>query len=200
MVPGTTTCNHNQLRMFPAAVLLQILALHVLSPLARQTRLLALKIPDESVHEANKSQANQNSNIVDRCSRIPVQFAYPIRYTHNPTDWYRTAVHFEALFSGEWASTEEAVDENRPAPQTNGKLSRFKWKKVVRLWHYIREHFTVWNSCMQPLTYAYNDQVHRYTGEDIIQPDTVSSVTEPYHCKRFHSTCQDRTASAAKLL
>ena len=48
-------------------------------------------------------------------------------------------------------------------PQTNGKAERFNKTILSRLRHYISEHQQDWDEYLQPLTYAYNSQVHRTT-------------------------------------
>ena len=48
-------------------------------------------------------------------------------------------------------------------PQTNGQAERYNRTMVSRLRHYICEHQTDWDDYVQPLTYAYNLQVHRTT-------------------------------------
>ena len=49
-------------------------------------------------------------------------------------------------------------------PQTNGQAERFDKTIATRLRHYIEEHQRDWDAYVQPLTYAYNMQVHRTTG------------------------------------
>ena len=49
-------------------------------------------------------------------------------------------------------------------PQTNGQAERFNRTLGTRLRHYVTEHQRDWDEFVQPLTYAYNMQVHRSTG------------------------------------
>ena len=49
-------------------------------------------------------------------------------------------------------------------PQTNGQAERYNRTLVTRLVHYVSEHQNDWDQYVQPLTYAYNSQVHRTTG------------------------------------
>ena len=49
-------------------------------------------------------------------------------------------------------------------PQSNGQTERFNKTLVQRLRHYVEEHQANWDIFVQPLTYAYNMQVHRSTG------------------------------------
>ena len=49
-------------------------------------------------------------------------------------------------------------------PQTNGQAERFNRTLGIRLRHYVTEHQRDWDEFVQPLTYAYNMQVHRSTG------------------------------------
>ena len=49
-------------------------------------------------------------------------------------------------------------------PQTNGQVERFNKTLAARLRHYVSEHQKDWDEFVQPLTYAYNMQVHRSTG------------------------------------
>jgi len=49
-------------------------------------------------------------------------------------------------------------------PETNGQTERYNKTLAARLRHYINEHQTNWDTFVQPLTYAYNCQIHRTTG------------------------------------
>ncbi|CDF32213.1 unnamed protein product [Chondrus crispus] len=49
-------------------------------------------------------------------------------------------------------------------PQTNGQAERFNRTLATRLRHYVSEHQRDWDDYVQPLTYAYNMQVHKSTG------------------------------------
>ena len=49
-------------------------------------------------------------------------------------------------------------------PQTNGQTERFNKTIMERLRHFAADHQTDWDLYIQPLTYAYNMQVHRPTG------------------------------------
>ena len=48
-------------------------------------------------------------------------------------------------------------------PQTNGQTEQYNGAIVSRLRHYVAEHQRNWDAFVQPLTYAYNTQVHRST-------------------------------------
>jgi len=48
-------------------------------------------------------------------------------------------------------------------PQTNGQTERYNKTIVARLRHYVAENQADWDEYVQPLTYAYNAQVHRST-------------------------------------
>ena len=47
--------------------------------------------------------------------------------------------------------------------QPNGQTERFNRTLVQRLRHYAEEHQRDWDDYVQPLTFAYNTQVHRST-------------------------------------
>ena len=49
-------------------------------------------------------------------------------------------------------------------PQTNGQVERYNKTLVSRLRHYVADHQRNWDEFVQPLTYAYNIQVHKSTG------------------------------------
>ena len=49
-------------------------------------------------------------------------------------------------------------------PQTNGQAERYNKTIAARLRHYVSEHQDNWDMFVQPLTYAYNNQVHASTG------------------------------------
>ena len=48
-------------------------------------------------------------------------------------------------------------------PQSNGQTERFNRMLVQRLRNYVEEHQRDWDDYVQPLTFAYNTQVHRST-------------------------------------
>ena len=48
-------------------------------------------------------------------------------------------------------------------PQTNGQTERFNRTLVQRLRNYVEEHQRDWDEYIQPLTFAYNTQVHQST-------------------------------------
>ena len=48
-------------------------------------------------------------------------------------------------------------------PQANGQIERFNRTLVQRHRHYLEEHQRDWDDYVQPLTFAYNTQVHRLT-------------------------------------
>ena len=50
-------------------------------------------------------------------------------------------------------------------PQTNGQTERYNQTLVHRLRVFVSEHQRDWDTLIQPLTYAYNAQVHRTTGQ-----------------------------------
>lgn len=49
-------------------------------------------------------------------------------------------------------------------PQTNGQGKRYNKTIVQRLRHYVSENQRYWGRFGEPLTYAYNTQVHRTIG------------------------------------
>ena len=49
-------------------------------------------------------------------------------------------------------------------PQTNGQVERFDKTLAAKIRHYVAEHQKDWDEFVQPLTYAYDMQVHRSTG------------------------------------
>ena len=48
-------------------------------------------------------------------------------------------------------------------PQSNGRTERFNRTLTQRLRNYVEEHQRVWDDYVQPLTFAYDTQVHRST-------------------------------------
>ena len=55
-------------------------------------------------------------------------------------------------------------------PQTNGQAERFNCTLATRLRLYVSEHQREWDDYVQPLTYAYNMQVHWSTGTTLFDP------------------------------
>ena len=49
-------------------------------------------------------------------------------------------------------------------PQTNGQAERYNHTLITRVRYYVSEHHDYWDQFIQPLTYAYNQQIHRTTG------------------------------------
>ena len=48
-------------------------------------------------------------------------------------------------------------------PQTNGQAERYNKTLATRLRHYVADHQRDWDKFVQPLTYAYNNQIHTTT-------------------------------------
>ena len=71
-------------------------------------------------------------------------------------------------------------------PQTNGQTERYNQTLVNRLRIFVSEHQNDWDRLIQPLTYAYNLQVNRTTGQPPFKlaltrqpPDTCLLYTSP---------------------
>ena len=93
-------------------------------------------------------------------------------------------------------------------PQTNGQTGRYNQMLVHRLRVFVNEHQRDWDTLIQPLTYAYNAQVHRKTGQkpfslaltrtpgnpalyvDNDFPDTAPITTEEQQTNVFERTRQ----------
>ena len=61
-------------------------------------------------------------------------------------------------------------------PQTNGQTERYNQKLLYRLRFFVNEHQRDWDKLIQPLTYAYNAQVHRTTGQ---KPISIALTRTP---------------------
>lgn len=57
----------------------------------------------------------------------------------------------------------EKLDTRAHSQQINGLTERYNQTIATSLGHYVAEHQADWNKFVQPVTYAYNNQVHRYT-------------------------------------
>lgn len=67
--------------------------------------------------------------------------------------------------------------------QTNRQVERYDKTIVACLRHYVATHRRDWDLFVQPLTYAYNTQAHRYTK---IRPFNL--VLTRHHLPQPHST------------
>lgn len=81
------------------------------------------------------------------------------------------------------------------------QVERFKRTVIAHLLYYIAEHQTNWGQLVQPLTYAYNAQVHRLTGTTPFslvpshQPPAPATETTPVLFLRKEQKCSFLKAS-----
>ena len=64
-------------------------------------------------------------------------------------------------------------------PHTNGQTERYNQKLVHRLRVFFNEHQRDWDTLIQPLTHAYNAQVHRKTWQKPFSPAFTLSAGNP---------------------
>lgn len=64
------------------------------------------------------------------------------------------------------------------------QAERYKQTITARLRHYVSEHQDNWDQCLQPLTYAYNSQVHASTGTTTLN----LTITRPPPCPNMDGT------------
>ncbi|CDF38306.1 unnamed protein product [Chondrus crispus] len=161
---GTLFKNQKDLRLFPAAGPMEFVAMDLLGPLPKT------------------AHGNQHVLVItDRFSKLT--HSIPLRTT--------TASVVASAFLDNWVYVYGAprymLTDNGPQfaakffdavcallgvrpylttayhPQTNGQTERFNRTLVQRLRHYVEEHQRDWDDYVQPLTFAYNTQVHRST-------------------------------------
>ncbi|CDF32918.1 unnamed protein product [Chondrus crispus] len=161
---GTLVKNQKDLKLFPAAGPLQFVAMDLLGPLPKT------------------AHGNQHVLVItDRFSKLTRSI--PLRTT--------TASVVANAFLDNWVYVYGApryvLTDNGPQfaakffdavcallgvrhylttayhPQSNGQTERFNRTLVQRLRHYVEEHQRDWDDYLQPLTFAYNTQVHRST-------------------------------------
>ena len=161
---GTLVKNQKDLKLFPAAGPLEFVAMDLLGPLPKT------------------AHGNQHVLVItDRFSKLTRSI--PLRTT--------TASVVANAFLDNWVYVYGApryvLTDNGPQfaakffdavcallgvrhylttayhPQSNGQTERFNRTLVQRLRHYVEEHQRDWDDYVQPLTFAYNTQVHRST-------------------------------------
>ena len=162
---GTAAKHQKLLKLFPASGPLEFVAMDLLGPLPKTKRgnTFVLVITDRysKLTRAIPLKATKATDIAMAFldTWVYVYGAPKFLLTDNGPQF--VAKFFETICSmlGVRHFTTTAYH-----PQTNGQAERFNRTIVQRLRHYVAEHQTDWDLYIQPLTYAYNMQVHRTTG------------------------------------
>lgn len=162
---GTRPAHQMQLHMFTAGVPLELPAVEILNPLAKdkmwQDLLNCLYRP---IHEADKWNTGHYSKIDDRCYYIHRQLGCLIRYINIPNDLRRTAIRTEVPCSRTCSLRIKHLIKTTYQFQNNGELEKIKRTIVVHLGLCVEERQADWDQYGQLLKYAYNAQVYRLTG------------------------------------
>lgn len=84
-------------------------------------------------------------------------------------------------------------------PQSNFQTERYNKKIIARLRHYVNELKSNWDSLFQPLTYAYNNQIHISTGTTPFSLELSRNPPNPT-ISRSTGLTTDSTGSASSLI
>ena len=162
---GTRYKVQKHMKLFPATDPLEFLAMDLLGPLPR-------------THQGNEYVLVITDLFTKLCRSVPLRntkavtvgtlFLYLWVYAYGAPSYVLTdngpqfaAKFFEAVCT---MIGNKHVFTTAYHPQTNGQVERFKKTLAARLRHYVAENQKDWDEFVQPLTYAYNIQVHRFTG------------------------------------
>ena len=162
---GTRYRVQKHMKLFPATGPLDFLAMDLLGPLPRthQVNEYVLVITDRFT-KLCRSVTLRNTKAVTVVTIFLDLWAYAYgapSYVLTDNSPQFAAKFFEAICT---MIGIKHVFTTAYHPQTNGQVDRFKKTLAARLRHYVGEHQKDWDEFVQPLTYAYNMQVHRSTG------------------------------------
>ena len=162
---GTRYKVQKHMKLFPATGPLEFLAMDLLGPLPR-------------THQGNEYVLVITDRFTKLCRSVPLRNTKAVAiatvfldlwvYAYGAPSYVLTdngpqfaAKFFEAVCA---MIGIKHVFTTAYHPQTNGQVERFNKTLAARLRHYVAEHQKDWDEFVQPLTYAYNMQVHRSTG------------------------------------
>ena len=164
-VRGTQHRWQKKLTLFPAAGPLEFVAMDLYGPLPKATHgnrpILVITDRFTKLCRAIPLQTTQAHQVAQAFLDAPV---YPYGMpntllTDNGPQF--TAKFFEAV-CGLLGILHVLTTAYHP--QKNGQAETFNRTLATRLRHYVSEHQRDWDDYVQPLTYAYNMQVHKSTG------------------------------------
>ena len=161
---GTYYAHQKYLQLFPPAGPLEFVAMDLLGPLPNSTRgnkhILVVTCRYSKLARTvamDKIAAPQVAEAFLDCWIMPYGIPNAILSDNGPQF---VAKFFELLcvMLGIKHLTTTAYH-----PETNGQAERYNRTLAARLRHFVSEHQDDWDAYIQPLTYAYNAQVHRST-------------------------------------
>ena len=174
LVENCTTCAENRIkeqknvypmRLFPATKPLEYVAMDILGPLPRTKHgMRFILVITDRFTKLTKTVALRTitSLAVARafCRTWVFNYGIPkILLTDNGTQFTATFFRDVCRILGI-----HKVFTTEYHPQTNGQAERFNRTIVAAIRNYVSDSQRDWDEWLDPLTYAYNTQVHRSTG------------------------------------
>lgn len=164
-IRGTRGNKQHKVRLFPAVDPLTFVAMDLVGPFPKTksgyTSILVMTDRFTKVTRAVPMRSTKTAAVAEAFLQNWV-YAYGIpKYILTDNGPQFTSKLFE------YVSVVLGIDHLRTTayhPETNGQSERYNRTLVTRLSHYVSEHQNDWDEYVQPLTYSYNNHVHRTTG------------------------------------
>ena len=162
---GTRVRHQKDLKLFPAAGPLEFVAMDLLGPLPKTTHgNRHVLVMTDRFTKLTRSIPLRTTTASVVASAFLDHWVYPYgapRYVLTDNGPQFAAKFFDAVACALLGVRHYLTTAYHP--QTNGQTERFNRTLVARLRHYVEEHQRDWDDYVQPLTFAYNTQVHRST-------------------------------------
>ena len=161
---GTQYRSRRELRLFPATEPLSFVALDLLGPLPKSKsgheHVLVITDRFTKFTRAIPLKSTTSQTVTDAFLQYwAYAYGVPDRLLSDNGPQF-TARYFQHALASLGI---KHVPTSTYHPQTNGQTERYNSSIIARLRHYVAEHQRNWDTFVQPLTYAYNTQVHRST-------------------------------------